>query len=495
MERELQHEQIASSARSFITAAFARLAGEGLIPTLKRRPYLSVGRDYDGPRVSSLPEFVALRQDLETNWPDAFDDPNSKLDPEFADDYIFSFLETCVSRCSRDGVFENSSAAVDESIEDLYRSLVAGAHSLTAVRAVSHLTTADGNPVALNGITIAPELPGSDRYAPIRQCCDRVPRALAAFNCEYPFVSACPHALLETGGASKGIHSTADTELRLSAKLERFMLLLRLLTGTTAKTHFEVRGPTTPVAPARPELARMTSSWMMPLIRRTAVVDIEYERPLRELDALLDLSLATTEQYVTTAFQIAVERFNRSFNDESLTALVDLATALEAVFIDESDGRGDISLRLKVRSATLLSTSSDPASRIFEDISAFYDLRSVLVHGSDLKQGKLKGKLLGISTVTQKSAFGIGAAQAVDRMRDLVRRAMLARIGLSTGDSPMWPFGKKVSADSAFADDRFRQSMRERWREVMASIGAPWAVDSLGAPGDILEEDFGSARA
>lgn len=43
--------------------------------------------------------------------------------------------------------------------------------------------------------------------------------------------------------------------------------------------------------------------------------------------------------------------------------------------------------------------------------------------------------------------FGIAAAQAVDRMRDLVRRAILACLCLAAGTEPIRPFNRKASME------------------------------------------------
>ncbi|HEY3337815.1 MAG TPA: hypothetical protein VGK18_04890 [Propionicimonas sp.] len=82
-------------------------------------------------------------------------------------------------------------------------------------------------------------------------------------------------------------------------------------------------------------------------------------------------------------------RFNSAFTSEFGQAVVDLATALEAVLIDECDGTEGITARLRNRASTLLATEADPASNIFADVSAFYDLRSRLVHGANLKESPI----------------------------------------------------------------------------------------------------------
>lgn len=113
------------------------------------------------------------------------------------------------------------------------------------------------------------------------------------------------------------------------------------------------------------------------------------------------------------------------------------------------------------------------------------------MHGGNLTESKLRKQILGISTVTEKDHFGIAAAEAVDRMRDLVRRAILARVCLASGDQPIWPFNPSKGLEVAFADDALRTELRSAWRGQMGDIGADWAADHLEAPGQTLREDYG----
>jgi hypothetical protein len=113
------------------------------------------------------------------------------------------------------------------------------------------------------------------------------------------------------------------------------------------------------------------------------------------------------------------------------------------------------------------------------------------VHGGNLKESTLRTRILGISTLTEKGMFGIAAAQAVDRMRDLVRRASLARLCLAAGDSPLWPFDPSKSMDVAFADEQRCHALRLHWHSMLADIGAPLAASHLPAPGDIMRQDYG----
>lgn len=281
---------------------------------------------------------------------------------------------------------------------------------------------------------------------------------------------------------------------RASHQLDRFILLLRLLTGTTARSHYEVRGPLTLVGAVHPYVMHYGPAdfTISPFVRRTATLDASHEAPIRALGAVLDSVEIKRKDMATASLDVALERYTTSFASDGLATVVDLATALEAVLIDETDGVDGITARLRNRAAALLATPNDPAASIFDDVGTFYSLRSTLVHGGNLREKTLRNKILGITTVTEKDMFGIAAAEAIDRMRDLVRRAILARLCLASGEQPFWPFSPKKSLDVAFADDQRRDAMRRSWQQKLVAIGAEAAPSSLGAPGHVMMEDYGN---
>jgi len=144
----------------------------------------------------------------------------------------------------------------------------------------------------------------------------------------------------------------------------------------------------------------------------------------------------------------------------------------------KKDAEG-LSLRLRSRAAALLSIDSDPAQPIFNDITQLYDLRTRLVHGAELTQKDFRKMVRGISTVPEErveSMFGIGLGFALDRLRDLVRRAILARLGLAAGDDPLWPLRGDAPVERQLADDDTRRAWRQRWRQVLEDAGIGDAV-------------------
>lgn len=490
-EKDRRSAVIEHLAQAFVAAAFRELTSQRVIPTSEFHPWVRAGRDYYGPTLMELPEFKACESLLGELYPARFSKPLERRHAEFSNTYLLQLVEACVRRCADVDNYDADNECVSDSIRELIEVLESSGHSLVVVRAVSHLQTSDGQPLTIDGVEIVPERSRQDFDFLLDQCRRRVPGSGGSFNRERPVVFAHPHAVVSTvervGAASDYVGAITWG----SRRLDRFMLMVRLLTGTTARSHFEVQGPTTLVGPVSPHLRRYAHQECAPFVRRTAVLNASLEKPIQTLGSTIDSLQVKRQNMATASFDVAIQRFTNSYESDGLATVVDLATALEAIFIDEPDGTSEVTGRLRNRAAALLATATDSAANVFEDISSFYSLRSSLVHGGNLTESKLRKQILGISTVTEKDHFGIAAAEAVDRMRDLVRRAILARVCLASGDQPIWPFNPAKGVEVAFADDTLRTELRSAGRGRMGDIGAGWAADHLEAPGQTLREDYG----
>lgn len=485
-----ERAELKEAARALIDDAFDVLKEDHVLPTPRYHPYIRVGRDYEGPSLMWLPAYQRFEQLLNATYPERFGEPLKRRNAEFANQYIFSLIEACVRRCSEEDEYDASTPAVSESIDELFSLLDSSSQPVAVVRALGHIATPDGNPVTIDGVEVVP-VPDNGGSDFLDQCRLRIPATGSALNREHPFVFAHPHAVFCAHGSVTDSDAYGTTAAA-SARLDDFILALRLLTGTTARSYFEVRGPCTLVGASSPELVQFLGAETA-MVRRVAVISSELEQPIQELRRLLVAVAPNREGMTASSFHVALSRFNAAFTSDFGRALVDLATALEAALIDEHDGSEGITARLRNRAATLLATDVDPAASIFADVGTFYDLRSKLVHGANLKESQFRRKVLSISTITAPADwFGIVLVQAIDRMRDLARRAILARLCLATGAQPLWPLNPKTSVEVAFADDTRRIELRESWHTTLGRIGAGAYANRLAAPSDVLSEDYDS---
>ena len=152
--------------------------------------------------------------------------------------------------------------------------------------------------------------------------------------------------------------------------------------------------------------------------------------------------------------------------------LADLTTALEATL--SGTDKVDVTLRIRTRAAALLATEEDPAERIFDDLGELYDLRSTVVHGGALKEKDLRKKIAKLIPQPPEHAFDrTNLDLSVDRLRDLVRRSLVARMCLAAGDSPRWLLTEPPPrVDSILSEDRNRQAWRRHWQEQLEAVGA-----------------------
>jgi hypothetical protein len=137
----------------------------------------------------------------------------------------------------------------------------------------------------------------------------------------------------------------------------------------------------------------------------------------------------------------------------------------------------------------LLAAERDPAMSIFADVGRLYGLRSTLVHGGQIKQSDLKKDLARISTMPPgavETRFGVAVWYAVDRMRDLLRRAILARLCLADGVQPLWPLSGDISVDAMLSDDAMRAIWRAAWRTRLSDLGVKDAADPPTSAVDFL---------
>jgi hypothetical protein len=482
---------IEAASKAFLLAAFRVLRLERVIPRPYFDPYVSVGYQYNGGSIMALPEYKTLEEHLQTAYSSRF--PTSLTPPgyrEHASLYVFAILDACVAHCARRDDFGLPNDIVDAVLGELFTMLGKTTYDVVCARHVHHLTTLDAREIQLGEIIIVPRT-SHDDYTGLE---DRIRREIAgaarAWNDRPPFDYNPPEALLVARRTTNGPNPYEDCDA-LSEAVSRFLFLARLLTSGTTYSAYEICGMPTHIAPMKPRMHTFDQSQLPHLVRRTVRLTGDEGPALNALGDLVDAAEVKRQGMAATSFDVALTKFNQSYVGGNLYEhLVDLATALEAVLIGSADENEGLSLRLRTRVAALLATENDSAVDLFKDVSTLYELRSRLVHGGQIKTKDLRKIITKVSTVTDNDVddarFGIGVALAVDRMRDIVRRAILARLCLAEGPDPLWPLDVDPGVDAILADDNHRITWRAHWRQRLAALGVGQAADRAAEAVDFL---------
>jgi hypothetical protein len=484
-------ETIHKSAQAFVSAAFAILRQEHVIPTPIYQPHIAVGRDYFGASINNLVEYRSFESALNDGFPERFADPLARATTtaEFSSTYIYRFLEACVALCSENGDYSADADAVSVCVDELIQVLKHSQYDVICCRTVSHLTTGNGDELQIGSITIVPEQ-GFSRNLLYRIAAE-IPGAATAWNREPPTVYDPPVSLLIARETAENDPYAASEGL--AAQLDRFLLATRLLTAGTTQSVYQVSGLATRVSRMRP-LFHQAAKGMFDLpVRRTARLTSNEGPALAAVDKLIFAANVKRDDMVATSFDVAVSNFNNSYRGSNpYEHLVSLATALEATLIGSTKDTEGLSLRLRSRSAALLATEDDPANAVFSDITQLYNLRSRLVHGGQITQKDLRKSVGKISTVSAEDTehhFRVALGLAVDRMRDLVRRAILARLCLAADPEARWPLHGDTPVDEILSDDVQRSAWRSEWHAHLDRLGLAAAAAPARSAVDVLQQE------
>ena len=472
-------DAVRDAARALIEAALPVLATRHLFPRPDTDPFITVGSDYFGTDFAS-PEHAALERAISEAHP-RFQEDTPLGERDFAHSYTYSFVEACVARLAfAKDPWALEGPEVEQSVDELVAQVLHEESEVACCRVVSHFTTVDGRRHRLGDIDVVPmvEQPAGHKRE-VREAIASViaGSGLAFRGNDVADAWAPPESVLIARNIST---EPFDAATALSRKLNTFLLSAQLLHGGTAQSMYEVQGETSMVRRFRPTIAMfrgqvgLMSSTQM--VRRDLVIGPEDETRFIGLNTLMTRARAERPGMVVDSFGLAIHRFQGSYYAVSpYDQVVDLTTALEAAMAGASTS--DVLLRLRTRCAALLATDNDPAGPIFDDVGKLYGLRSTLVHGGEMKAEKLVKLLASLTYAPTNAPFGEAFGHAVDRLRDLVRRSILARICLAGDEHPLWLLGANVAVDRELADDVTRARWRTVWHATLDGIGASFAAN------------------
>src|SRR5207237_626267 len=99
-----------------------------------------------------------------------------------------------------------------------------------------------------------------------------------------------------------------------------------------------------------------------------------------------------------------------------------------------------------------------------------YGLRSDIVHGNPMTSHTLKDRFKRIAACREGSSLPVQIELCVDRLRDLLRRAILARLFLAEGLENGWPLSGRADVEPQLLSDRTKQEWREHWQGKLISL-------------------------
>lgn len=471
--------ELKSSANSFIAAAFAALTADRAIPTSVQHHRLQTHVDFSGQKIRGLTEYEVLEDQILTTCPELFPKDQDDHQRRFTVSlYLSTFLEECVDRCSLYNDYDLSSPAVTETVDELLTVLSGAPYDFVRARHVSHLTTQTGRELQIGDVTIVPEN-GSEQN-PVRRIRREIPCADKAWKRIAPAPFRKPHSLLI---AREAVEETGfRTGSTLREVLDRFVLVACLLRCGTVQPNYEVAGTSTAITHIPATYKDLASNEWVSVLRRTIRLTGDEGEAIAALSKLIDDADIKREGMIRTSFDAALKKFSRlDDTTDPFEQLVDLATALEGVVLGGSKENEGLTLRLSSRIAALLAAHDDPAQVLFNDVRQLYSLRSVIVHGGELTEKNFRKTLNAISSVPSESEetnILVMLGHAIDRLRDILRRSILARLCLAAGPDPLWPLkGDNTPVDAVLSDEQNRATWRAHWRKYLTALEVGYAAD------------------
>ena len=194
-----------------------------------------------------------------------------------------------------------------------------------------------------------------------------------------------------------------------------------------------------------------------------------------------------SKEKIPPALLVATNRFLRSHRAAAWgDVVIDIAIALEAAL--STGEKDEITLRIKTRAANLLARPGDPPGVIFGDVGELLRIRGKVAHGEPIPQKRWEDLYAarGLTQVMVEDRLAV----LFDRWRDLVRRAILARLFLD--DLGIWHIGAipQGGVDEALIDPIKRLEWRRSVRRRSIELGIPAAIDPPPPLRDTLHEPF-----
>ena len=474
-----EHEAtLRTLGENVLRQSFEVLAEERVIPRSEHRPWIQGGRDYFGHTV----RFDGpLSKALEAAIPDRFVRGPIDATMDYPWGYGHALLEAAVACATiADEPYDVSSPSVRRVIDQFIEKIQA-TPATTVMQVVSDIdvmTDRDGeNGSAHLGETL--RVAGVDiiRVGATAETYIEQELRSAGYDVEREHVVSWPDptSLLVARVAEAVSFGTRSRMAR--RRLRNVTTAVRLATGASASPLVTIAG--------EPGNVRSVHPHIQPHVRRS--MGIAYRPVALGTGDVAGLEVLCSrvdkwrgdDELETNPLLLAIERLNRSVAGPSTAIadiVIDLSVGLEAAL--SGADTSDVGLRLRMRAADLLATANDPGDLIYDDVKQLYGLRSALVHGSVPTPRAFAKTISRVSSAARSSHLGEQVEIALDRWRDLLRRAILVRAALASEPS-FWPLKDAVDVDRVLRTESRRVAWLAHVRSYWADVGLASALDPV----------------
>lgn len=470
-------DRIRTAAREGLARAFRRLTDERVLPRSQNRPWIRVGRDYFGPALEGSEG--PLNQALASALPNRFE-WRTREAMDLTWNYPEALVRAAVAAATEaDEPYDVTSPSVMTAIDSLIESIqrLPGSTVLRVIADldVEHATVPPGHQdrlgesIEIDGVRVIRVSNSPERF---------IERELpsAGFEVDRMDVVVFPPPESLVVATVQGLIPDEERVREARARIDRVVAALRLATGATIQAVVEISGQSGRLHGHTPYITRLPGRADLRFVHRATTVSLADLHGLEGLSKCVG-SFEGKDEWL--AIRIALGRLSRVLDGSSpwfADQVVDIAVGMEAALagadVDE------ISLRLRTRAATILSTVDDPPDGIYRDVKTLYAIRSKIVHGSTLLEAQLTKAVNSVTGTDVTPMVGDRYLLALDRWRDLLRRAILARIALASASSHSWPASRKVPEKLDVDEILLRPMDREAWRDHIREF---WIQQGLSA--------------
>lgn len=466
-----------------LNACFSKIVHRYLNDYFPAR-YPRAGIDYDGFLVHGRSEFKNLEAWLTTNFPSKFAGVIQSPSAEIASTYIFQFVELATYRSVSSGqTSQPDEVRTIQTIDEFYAALQSGTISRKTMRFLCNVQVETDEPIDFRDATLLNERTEIHQNHP--QLYNEIPSSIKLRGDEFPFTFDGPHCWILAERRTE-TSEVRDADAALDKVLNRYVLALSLFSGGSIWESFQVQGSTEEWSAAFTHVDKFVGQGDRLNGKARALISRSDSAAIDTIGDWVEAAVLRTDEILVSAIGLALQKFRHAAPvKHAFERIIDYFTVLEACLIFDSERTGFTTL-LYDRCAYLLQLPDDEPKRIRKDLEQLYDIRSLLVHGTNISQAKFEKLIRKVGLVADMEAhsgqLGIQLEIAVYRLRDLARRAILMRLAFHNSRTGTWKLGTEIDLRDLADRPDLVAELNNEWRETLAIHGASKSMHKIAAP-------------